>query len=78
MSDQNNIDDFSNLMNDISSKNYINKFFRNRPIADSREDAVMDVDVEKFLTQKYDIDIIKEKDDNYVLSFIHRLLERII
>ena len=76
MSDQNKIDDTLGVMNKLSADNYNNKFFRNRPIADSRETALMDVDVEKFLGQKYDQDIT-EKEDEYVFFFLDRLMNRV-
>ncbi len=63
------------LINNISSKNYKNKFFSHRPISGSREEAMIDSDVDKFLMQKYDIDIMK-KEDEYVSSFFYRLLSR--
>jgi hypothetical protein len=38
---------------------------------------MMDIDVNKFINKKYDINI-DDKDDGYALSFVERVMERVM
>ena len=65
------IDEFLDNLYDIG---YNNKMFYSRPIAESREDAVMDSNVEKFLTNSYDAS--GEEDEEFLEHFTNRLFNR--
>jgi hypothetical protein len=76
MSDNESRDvDFKDFLDNLYDTNYRDMFFRNKPISPSRESAIIDSDVDKFLTKKYDVNT-DDKDEDYFSFFMERLLER--
>ena len=71
------IDDFSDFMNKKSLISFQGKFLRHRPISETAEEAIVEADVEDFLTQSYKKDYSSE-DSNYLPLFIERLFLRVI
>ncbi|MAH42660.1 hypothetical protein CL614_02945 [archaeon] len=67
--------EFLSFLDSLHSTYFSGMLFSGSPVASSREEALMDVDVNKFLNKKYDINIV-DKDDEYVSSFMERIIER--
>jgi len=70
-------EEFLSFLDSIHGPYFNGKLFKGSPIAPSREDAMMDIDVNKFINKKYDINI-DDKDDGYALSFVERVMERVM